>query len=62
MLLVSGCASGMNVGSKASICDGLAPYIDSHSIALGKDGGPVSLVTGASLIARFDEGCTDERQ
>jgi hypothetical protein len=52
----------MNVGSKAGICDGLLPYVDEHSVALRKDGGPVSLVTGASLIARFDKECVDGKR
>ena len=54
MLLVSGCANAPN---NAAICDGTARSRTAHASALVADGGPLSLVTGATLIQQIDAGC-----
>ena len=53
-LLVSGCANAPN---NAAICDGTARSRTAHASALVADGGPLSLVTGATLIQQIDAGC-----
>lgn len=53
-LLVSGCA---NVQSDSAICNGTAQSRTAHAAALVADGGPLSLVTGATLIQQIDAGC-----
>ena len=57
-LLVSGCVKEIPASPKTSICDGLKPSVNKHAEALVKDGGPESLVTGASLISAYDAGCS----
>lgn len=54
MLLLSGCVSALN---ESAICNGTAQSRTSHAAALAQDGGPLSLVTGASLIQQLDAGC-----
>jgi hypothetical protein len=51
---VSGCANAPN---NAAICDGTARSRTAHASALVADGGPLSLVTGATLIQQIDAGC-----
>ena len=58
MLLLSGC--GVGKISQTAICDGLDPLVDRHSEALQEDGGPKSIITGATLIRSFDSGCGKE--
>jgi hypothetical protein len=55
MLLLSGCAAGLN---DSAICNGTAQSRASHAEALATDGGPLSLVTGALLIQQVDAGCS----
>ena len=54
MTLVSGCAP---VSSPNAICDGTVGLRDTHTEALLRDGGDVSVQTGAELIAALDAGC-----
>ncbi len=53
-LLASGCAIGAN---NSAICDGTAQSRTDHAAALAKDGGDLSVVTGARLIGLIDAGC-----
>ena len=53
-LLASGCGS---VGSLEASCRGTADARSAHAAALVADGGPLSLVTGANLIAQIDAAC-----
>lgn len=53
-LLVSGCANALN---DSAICNGTAQSRTAHAAALVADGGPLSLVTGATLIQQIDAGC-----
>jgi hypothetical protein len=55
MLLLSGCAAGLN---DSAICNGTAQSRTSNAEALAADGGPLSLVTGALLIQQIDAGCS----
>ena len=55
-LLLSGCAT---VPSSEAICDGTAQSRTAHAAALVTDGGPLSLVTGATLIQQIDAGCEE---
>lgn len=57
-LPAAGCSTGV---SQKAICDGTAEERTSHAAALAKDGGPLSLVTGARLIQMIDAGCTPTR-
>ena len=52
-----GCAS---VSSPNAICDGTASLRNTHTQALIEDGGDLSVVTGAALIAALDAGCEPE--
>lgn len=52
-----GCAP---VSSPNAICDGTASLRDTHTEALIEDGGDLSVVTGAALIAALDAGCGPE--
>jgi hypothetical protein len=54
-LLVSGCA---NAPSDSAICNGTEQSRTAHAAALVADGGPLSLVTGATLIQQIDAGCS----
>jgi hypothetical protein len=56
MLLLSGCAAGLN---DSAICNGTAQSRAYHAAALAEDGGPLSLVTGALLIQQIDAGCVE---
>lgn len=53
-LLAAGCASAVN---DSAICDGTASARTTHAAALAKDGGNLSIVTGATLIRMIDAGC-----
>lgn len=57
-LLVSGCVSATKVSPIETFCSALSVPTNSHSVALEKDGGPESLVTGVRLIATIDAGCS----
>lgn len=48
----------MREPSKA-ICDGTVQDRRDHAAALAKDGGDLSILTGAKLIKRIDAGCGD---
>lgn len=54
-LFVTGCAT---VQSNA-ICDGSSAARDAHTTALIADGGDLSVVTGARLLAMLDAACTE---
>ena len=54
MLPALGCAP---VSSPNAICDGTVGLRDTHTEALLRDGGDVSVQTGAALIAALDAGC-----
>lgn len=56
-LPVTGCVSA---GKGKAICDGSAAARSEHAAALVKDGGPLSLVSGAHLIRLIDAGCGDD--
>ena len=43
--------------SQPAICEGTARATDAHAAALVVDGGPLSVVTGDTLIAQLDAGC-----
>lgn len=53
LTLLSGCA---NV-NPAAICDGTIKSRNDLADALIVDGGPASLIAGATLIAQLDDGC-----
>ena len=53
-LLVGGC---MNAASPTAVCDGTEAARTAHAAALAKDGGDLSVVTGAKLIRLLDAGC-----
>ena len=53
-LLLNGCAAAPN---NTAICNGTAQSRTAHAAALVADGGPQSLVTGATLIQQIDAGC-----
>ena len=57
--LLTGCGLGVTTNQTA-LCDGLDPLAASHSRALVEDGGPKSVVTGATLIRAIDGGCGKE--
>ena len=59
MMLLSGCVKGTQINQTA-LCEGLDPLVNDHSDALIVDGGPMSVVTGATLIRAFDSGCQNE--
>ena len=46
--------------SERAICQGLASLVDAHQDGLLVDAGPVSLTTGASLIAGYDAACFED--
>jgi hypothetical protein len=54
-LSVSGCLKG--AVSDSAVCAGTAQATTDHAAALAKDGGPLSVVTGAFLIRQLDAGC-----
>lgn len=54
MLTVSGCAIGP---SSPALCAGTEASRKAHAGALSEDGGPLSVMTGRTLIARIDAGC-----
>lgn len=60
-MLVSGCVGEMktevSVDPKTNFCQKIKPYKDRHSVDLVEDGGPLSVVSGATLIAVLDFGC-----
>lgn len=58
-VLCAGCSLGVTTNQTA-LCDGLDPLATSHSRALVEDGGPKSVVTGATLIRAIDGGCGKE--
>lgn len=53
-LPASGCVT---VGSAKAICDGTETSRTAHAAALAKDGGDLSVVTGATLISQIDAAC-----
>ena len=53
-LLESSCVS---TGGNDAICAGTAKARTTHAAALADDGGPLSVVSGAALIAQLDAGC-----
>lgn len=53
-LCVTGCE---NAASQAALCDGSARLRTNHAAALAKDGGDLSLSTGAALIKALDSVC-----
>jgi len=54
MLPVIGCA---NIQNGRAICDGTKTARINHAAALVKDGGNLSVVTGANLIQLIEAGC-----
>jgi hypothetical protein len=44
----------------SAVCDGTKKARDAHALALLKDGGDYSVVTGARLIGMLDAGCQDK--
>ena len=54
MLLGVGC---VNAPSNSALCDGTAAARKTHAAALAADGGDLSVVSGARLIAMIDAGC-----
>lgn len=58
MMILPFCVTGcVNAASQAAICDGTAQARTEHAAALAKDGGDLSVVTGARLIRLLDAGC-----
>lgn len=55
---LSGCVIGGT--NQTALCDGIDPLVINHSNALVEDGGPKSVVTGATLIRAIDGGCGKE--
>lgn len=53
-LILMACVSA---GSGSAICDGTEAARTEHAAALANDGGPLSLRTGARLIAMIDGAC-----
>ena len=54
MLLGVGC---VNAPRNSALCDGTASARKTHAAALAADGGDLSVVSGARLIAMIDAGC-----
>jgi hypothetical protein len=54
VLLVSGCVTATSLNA---VCDGTEALRTRHTEALIADGGDMSVVTGAMLIAKIDVGC-----
>lgn len=54
--IASGCASA---GSQSAICDGTRLDRTKHAAALAEDGGDMSVVSGARLIAKLDAACEE---
>jgi hypothetical protein len=54
MLPVIGCATAI---SKPAICNGSERARNAHAEALLADGGDLSVVTGAELLALLDAAC-----
>lgn len=55
MMTVTGCAIEVN---DSAICDGTRQSRTEHATALAKDGGALSVVTGAHLIRQIDAACS----
>jgi hypothetical protein len=55
MMTVTGCAIAV---SDRAICDGTRQSRTEHAAALAKDGGALSVVTGAHLIRQIDAACS----
>jgi hypothetical protein len=53
--LVSGCLRGPV--SESAVCAGTAQATTDHAAALVEDGGPRSVISGATLIRQLDTGC-----
>jgi len=53
---VTGC--GIAVSDRA-ICDGTSADRTAHAAALARDGGDLSVTTGAALIRKLDAACGD---
>ena len=56
MLTLPGCGL-QSVASGEAICGATDAARTEHAAALARDGGPLSLVTGARLIRLVDAGC-----
>lgn len=54
LFFASGCVNGV---SNNAICDATQITRTDHAVALFKDGGDQSVVTGARLIAMIDGAC-----
>lgn len=52
-------AGCMNAVSDRAICDGTSADRTSHAAALARDGGDLSVTTGAALIRKLDAACKD---
>lgn len=53
---VTGCMSAV---SDRAICDGTSADRTVHAAALARDGGDLSVTTGAALIRKLDAACGD---
>jgi hypothetical protein len=58
-LPVTGCMTGASLiaPSGNAICDDTRKIRTDHAAALAADGGPTSILTGQTLIAKVDAGC-----
>ena len=57
LCFATGCVS---VANETAICDGTAVARTAHAAALARDGGVMSISTGAYLIRVLDAGCDDQ--
>lgn len=57
MILLFSATGCVSVVSDRAICDGTSAYRTAHAAALARDGGDLSVTTGATLIRKLDAAC-----